>query len=196
MTEAHTDRRFVRRRGLLGLLLLGLTLPGVGTSVLTIAWFTDSQSVGGNGFTTGTIDVSTSPSSAVLTAGAMMPGDSVNGSLVVTNNGSAQLRYALSTSAANGDGKGLREVISLTIKSEGASCATFNGTTLYAGVLAGGAFGNSTPGGQLGDRALNAGTSETLCFRAELPTATGNEYQGATTTATFTFDAEQTANNP
>jgi hypothetical protein len=28
-----------------------------------------------------------------------------------------------------------------------------------------------------------------------LPTSTGNAFQNATTTATFTFDAEQTANN-
>jgi hypothetical protein len=39
-------------------------------------------------------------------------------------------------------------------------------------------------------------TSETLCFRVNLPLATGNGFQSATTTATFTFDAEQTANNP
>jgi predicted ribosomally synthesized peptide with SipW-like signal peptide len=197
MTAATTtDRRFTRRRGLLGLLLLGLTLPSVGTSVLTIAWFTDSESLGANAFTAGTIDISTSPATALLTAGAMMPGDTINGTLVVTNSGSAQLRYALSASATNADGKALRGVIQLTVKTLGTSCASFDGTSLYAGTLGDGAFGSSAPGADSGDRTLNAATSETLCFRAQLPTSTGNAYQGATTTATFTFDAEQTANNP
>jgi hypothetical protein len=38
--------------------------------------------------------------------------------------------------------------------------------------------------------------AETLCFKVELPLATGNLFQTAATTATFTFDAEQTKNNP
>ena len=196
MTVAVNDRPPSRRRkGLLALLLLSLTLPSISTSVLTVAWFTDSLSVGANAFTTGTIDISTSPSTALLTASAMMPGDTVNGTLVVTNSGSAQLRYALSTSATNTDSKALRDAIALTIKTQGASCAAFDGTMLYTGDLASAAFGDGTPGEQSGDRTLSAGTSETLCFQAQLPTSTDNSYQGATTTATFTFDAEQTANN-
>ena len=43
---------------------------------------------------------------------------------------------------------------------------------------------------------LNAAGNETLCFQASLPVATGNAFQGAATTTTFTFSAEQTANNP
>ena len=43
---------------------------------------------------------------------------------------------------------------------------------------------------------LASGANETLCFRVTLPSGTGNPYQAATTTTTFTFDAEQTANNP
>jgi len=43
---------------------------------------------------------------------------------------------------------------------------------------------------------LNAGASETLCFRVTLPSSTGSAYQSASTTTTFTFDAEQTSSNP
>jgi hypothetical protein len=35
-----------------------------------------------------------------------------------------------------------------------------------------------------------------LCFRVSLPLTTGNALQGITSAASFTFDAEQTANNP
>jgi hypothetical protein len=58
-----------------------------------------------------------------------------------------------------------------------------------------GAVGDASQGSQAGDRSLDAATSEILCFRVSLPSSTGNAFQGATTTATFTFSAEQTANN-
>ena len=57
-------------------------------------------------------------------------------------------------------------------------------------------IGNPAQGAQTGDRTLNAGASETLCFNVSLPLSTGNAYQALSTTATFAFDAEQTANNP
>ncbi len=43
---------------------------------------------------------------------------------------------------------------------------------------------------------LAAGASDLFCVNVTLPLATTNASQGQTTTATFTFDAEQTANNP
>ena len=72
-------------------------------------------------------------------------------------------------------------------------------TVLYSGTLwslaSHAKFGDTTPGDQGADHPLNPGAFEDLCFAWDLPgsTTTG---QGATTTATFTFYAEQTANNP
>lgn len=57
-------------------------------------------------------------------------------------------------------------------------------------------IGNANAGAQAGDRSLNAAAAEILCFQVSLPTATGNGFASTTTTATFTFAAEQTANNP
>jgi hypothetical protein len=168
----------------------------VGAGAISLAIFTDSQSVGGNAFTTGTITLGLAPASALLTSAAMMPGDSVNGSLVVSNTGTGQLRYAMTSSSTNADAKALRDQITLTIRTLGTSCAVFDGTSLYAGALSAAALGNTAQGAQAGDRTLNASSSETLCFRASLALATGNTFQGAATTTTFTFDAEQTANNP
>ena len=73
------------------------------------------------------------------------------------------------------------------------------GNTLFSAVVptAGvNMVGDPTQGNQAGDRTLAAATSETLCFKASLPLATTNAYQGATSTYTFTFAAEQTSNNP
>jgi hypothetical protein len=169
----------------------------------TLAVFTDSDANGSNTFTASTISLTLNPTSALITYSNMQPGDSVTNSIVVTNNGGSQLRYAISSSATNTDTKGLKDQLVLTIKTidvttPGTPCNDFDGTQLYTGDLdstAGKLVGDNTQGAQAGDRTLNASANETLCFRASLPLATGNTYQGATTTATFTWDSEQTANN-
>jgi hypothetical protein len=165
--EPTTPRRR-RRRGLLIFLLAASSLATFGGGLLSLALFTDSDASTG-GFTTGTIDIASSPT-ALFTVTGMMPGDAQSASLNVANNGTAQLRYALTSSSTNADGKNLRTQLQLTVK-EGA-CPS-----------------------DTGDRVLAPATSEDLCFTVSLPLATGNAYQGATTATTFTFAAEQTANN-
>ena len=198
MEYIATKRKNRRRRGLLALLIAGTAIISMAGSIMSLAVFTDSQAVDGNVFTTGTIDISVAPATAILTATTMMPGDTVNGSAVVTNAGTAQLRYSITGIATNPDTKGLASQLTVTIKTLGTSCAAWDGTQLYSGVVGYATtnlVGDPTQGGQAGDRTLNASANETLCMRATLPLATGNAYQGATTTMTFTFDAEQTANN-
>jgi camelysin-like metallo-endopeptidase len=174
-------------------------------TVSSSALFTDQQAVGANAFATGTIDISVTPASAAITFSGMMPGDTVTDDLVVTNVvGGSNLRYAVSSSATNADGKALKDQLVMTVKTidvttPGTPCDNFDGTQLYTGDLdstAGKIVGDSAQGAQAGDRTLNASTSETLCFRVTLPSATPNAYESATTTATFTFAAEQTKNNP
>jgi hypothetical protein len=198
-------RRRRRRRRLAGLLLLFLLLiPSVGTSYLTLALWTDQETVTAD-FSTGTILLDAVKIDAlVLTSTALMPGDTVTDDMVVENDGTAQLRYAMSSSSTNADGLGLRTVLTLTIKTidvttPGTPCDDFDGaSTLYSGVLgtSTAAFGDPAPGDQGADRTLNAGANETLCFRVTLPSGTTNAFQGAATTTTFTFDAEQTSSNP
>jgi hypothetical protein len=154
-------------------------------------------------FTSGTVTLTTSPTSALLTYANMQPGDSVTNSITVTNTGNSQLRYAVSSSATNADGKGLKDQLVLTVKAvdattPGTPCNDFDGTELYSGDLdstAGKLVGDSAQGAQAGDRVLAASANEILCFRAHLPLSTSTAYQSATTTGTFTFAAEQTANN-
>ena len=188
-----------RRRPLLIVFTMALAIASVGTTAYTFALFTDVAASGANDFTTATIDIALSPASAVLTASAMMPGDTTNGTLTVQNNGTGTLRYAMTTAATNADTKGLRDQLTLVVKTKDtdtAGCANFHGTQLSTGALSGALFGDVTAGGQAGDRTLAGAASEILCFRATLPSGTGNGFQGAATTATFTFSAEQTANNP
>jgi hypothetical protein len=86
------------------------------------------------------------------------------------------------------------------VKSGVTTCTTAgygaDGTSLYNSSLTVGAIGSAAQGSQAGDRTLNASTSEILCFQVRLPSSAGNSLQGLSTTATFTFAAEQTSNNP
>lgn len=186
----------MRKRIYILLLTVGV-LAGAPWAI-THAVFGDSTTVSSNEFTTGTVDISLSPASALFTVSNMAPGDSTTASLAVSNLGSLDLRYAISASATNSDAKGLKDQLSLTIKTAGTSCSAFDGAELYTGDLdgtAGKLVGDGAQGFNAGDRTLAASGSETLCFRVSLPLSSGNSYQNATTTATFTFDAEQTRNN-
>ena len=194
-TALDERRRRRRRRGLV-VLLLTLAIAGLGAGAFSLALFTDTDASSGS-FTAGTIDISTSPS-PLFTVNPLMPGDSGSATLTVTNSGTAQLRYAMDSTSTNTDAKGLRSVLNMTISlgaCPGSATIFFSGP-LWTSALAHAKIGDTTPGDQGADRVLNAGATEQLCFAWDLPGTTGNGYQGAATTATFNFLAEQTANNP
>ena len=171
---------------------------------MSLALFTDSATNGANIFTTGTIHIGINPSATAIIGNlTLMPGDTVNGSVVVSNNGTAQLRYAVSGSATNADTKGLAAAMTVTIRQPdtagGTICTAFTGVQLWSGAVPYvegnliGTFATHPNGG----RVLNASpANETLCFRATLPsTVVDPNLEGASTTMTFKFYAEQTANN-
>ena len=181
----------MRRVGILGL-LVGSALLTLGSSISTLAVFTDSKSATGT-FSTGTVSLTLSPTT-VFTAAAIFPGDSGTQTVAVTNAGTGSLRYAVSTAATNTDGLGLAAQLELTIA---AGACPVSATVLYGpAALGSAAVGNPASGNQTGDRVLAGGAGENLCFAWSLPSGTGDAFQGAATTATFTFASEQTANNP
>lgn len=206
MESPQKPRR--RRRGLLALLMAGTALIAATGATMSLALFTSQVAVAGNAFTAGTIVLGVNPASAILTSAALMPGDVIpvgipGQAVTVSNTGTGALRYSITGTSTDADGKHLNTVLLLTVRqpdgNAGASCAAFTGNILFNAVVptAGVAMvGSSTQGFQAGDRALAAGTNETLCFKASLPIGTGNAFQGAASTYTFTFDAEQTSNNP
>ncbi len=164
----------------------------------SLAVFTDQEVNDLNAFDTGTIVLDDSPVDAVITFTNMAPGDVVINPLTLTNNGTLALRYAMSTAASNADAKDLRDQLLLTVRTKTANpCASEDGAIVF-GPLAinGAAIGSNAQGADTNDRTLAAAANEILCFKADLPLATGDAFQNAATTATFTFDAEQTVNNP
>ena len=199
-----TRRHRTRRRSLIGLGLTagGLALAVAAMSTGTGALFTDNATVAANDFTTGSLDLTVAPANAVITFSGMVPGDQVTRSITVANGGSAALRYALTSTTTENV---LAAQLDLSVKSGVTTCTNAgfgaSGTSLYGPADLGATttatvFGNPATGPQAGDRSLAAGANETLCLNVSLPLTSANTYQSRSTTATFDFVAEQTANNP
>jgi predicted ribosomally synthesized peptide with SipW-like signal peptide len=201
---------FVLSKKLTVLGLTAITVAGLSAATMfSLALYTD-QETDNNTFTTGTIILDSTKIAALsLTTAALMPGDAVRSPVTVENDGSAQLRYAVSQTSTNADTLLLRDELSLVILTEdtgggafgtdGDYCDDANGTSLHASAALGASsnlVGDPTQGADSGDRTLNAAANEVLCFYVSLPLSAANSSQGASTTTTFTFDAEQTANNP
>ena len=194
------------RKRRLAVAVATLAVSSIGlSSALTGALFTDQATVASNTFVTGNVDISATPATAAVALTGMAPGDQVVAPITVANAGTLQLRYALRSTTTENP---LAAALQLTLKSgfTAATCTAANfvagGTgTLYGpgvlGTTTGTAvFGSNVAGAQAGDRVLNAGTNEVLCVRANLPLAVTSTVASTTSTATFTFDAEQVANNP
>jgi hypothetical protein len=190
------DRRRIRRS------LITLAVAAIAAVVLIVsAVFTDTATVDDNVFSTGSIDISVQPATAAIGMTGMVPGDEVTEPLTVSNDGTIELRYAV-TSTTTEDV--LAALLELTIKSGVTTCTNAgfdtDGAILYGPDVLGSTtgvnvIGDPAQGAQAGDRVLAAAASEVLCFNVLLPSdvTTG---EGLTTTATLDFIAEQTQNNP
>jgi len=188
-TKSKDAGPFTKTRLLLaGAALLGLVWAG------TFATFSDTGEADST-FTAGTLDlvVGGDPDDAyaftTIEMTNMKPGDVKYAPLTMTNPGTLALRYSMTTSATNPDSKGLAGALLLEARvvATGNDCAEagFNASTTVAipsGALTAAAISN---------RPLSATGSETLCYRVTLPQSAGNELQGSTTVATFSFNASQ-----
>ena len=185
--------------------LMAIGVLSFGARVATQALFTDTQSVAANTFTAGTVDITTSPVSSVVTIATAAPGDVIYGSIQVSNGGNLELRYAVTSDTTENV---LAAQLDLTVRGPAGAatgCDASGFGIFGAGVLYGAGdlgstgtlnlIGNPAQGAQANDRVLAASASEYMCFKVELPLSTGNSFQGLTSTATFNFVSEQTANN-
>ena len=130
-----TDISPKRHRGRKLMLLAGLAVMSLSAGQMSLAIFTDQETVPAT-FSTGSIILDDVKIDALtLTTSAMMPGDTVTDDVVVENDGSSQLRYAVSASTTNPDTKDLRSQLTLTVKGvdvDGITCGSFDGTSILA----------------------------------------------------------------
>ena len=183
-----------RRRRMLVAMLLASSLATVGAGAMSLAVFTDSKASTGS-WSTGTV-VLDRDQTVLFNAGTILPGDSGSQDLLVSNGGTAELRYAMSAASVNTPvAKDLAGSLGFTIQT--GTCLAPTGTIFNGTLASGNEIGNPAPGNQAGDRTLAAGDSEHLCLSWSFAkTFADNTFQGVSTATTFTFAAEQVANNP
>ncbi len=160
----------------------------------TFASFTDSGTATST-FTGGTIDLllnSEADDDYAFTSLQMLnlkPGDVQYALLTIANSGTLPFTYTMAASATNGDGLGLRDQLLLGIKkvaNAGACDAAGFGASVDTLTASG-----PLSAGAIASRSLASGVSEVLCFKIDLPLASGDLFQGATAPATFAFTATQ-----
>lgn len=166
------------RKILLSLMVIVVVAASLTTGAMAL--FTDQKTVDENVFTTGTVILGIDPATAMFTVSGMAPGDMVSEDLEVSNDGSLELRYAMTTDAVLDSDPSLATQLQVVI-TDAADNELYSGPLIDAAI---------------GDRVLVAGDDEVLTFTVTLPLETGNDYQGATCTVEFGFVGEQTANNP
>ncbi len=195
---------------LVGVIAIGGLAALLGAASQAI--WTDTDAVGTNDFATGSVSLATTPTSTIWPAEtAAAPGTIATGQLTVTNDGTLDLRYAVTgsnTDATLAAGMNLR--IGLEGPDGGTVCefpyhnadgtdvVLTNDVEQFTGLLNVAALmGDTTPGDQAGDRTLTtASPTEELCFSVVLPDTAANSLQSLTNVTTFTFESEQTLNNP
>jgi spore coat-associated protein N len=166
---------------------LAVVLAAVGITVGSGANFTASAANPGNVFTTGTLLISNSSSSALLNITGMKPGDSASSTVDITNTGSLAGDFVLKTANATGSSALLGQ-IDLTVLDCGAwttsapSCSTGT-TTVYSGKVS--SLTNSSLGNYAG------GIKHRYKFTATLPSSTNDTFQGLTAGTDFSWSATQ-----
>jgi predicted ribosomally synthesized peptide with SipW-like signal peptide len=180
----------LRRLFLTGILAIGVLSGFVQGG--TLAYLTSRAASAGNQFTAGSVTLEAGIAGGdTLSVSNLVPGDSFVAGLALRNDGTLALSYSMSTTV--GAGAALADALLLTVRTETANpCSSLDGAVLYGpGALGAGAFGQSGPSPQPGNRTLAAGADEALCFRVQLPAGAEPSLQGNNTTVTFTFAAVQ-----
>ncbi|MDX6326998.1 MAG: hypothetical protein QOK15_3352 [Nocardioidaceae bacterium] len=165
----------------------------IGVSVTgTLAVWSDSVTVSGSTFSTGTIDLQVNGLDTVtgyttMNVSTMVPGNSTAGVLTVKNNGTAPLKYYVDATASNADGKGLGSALTVKVTGDAVTSGSSPAVTCAGTALAN--TGTSFAANLLAStspRLLAAGASENLCIQATLPGSAVTGLQNATTNVGFT----------
>ena len=191
-------------------ILLSIAAVGAAASIAslgTFATFTDSESATTGNVSTGTVAIGLGASGANnrLSVGAtgLVPGDTIQRRVVLSNDGSENLAsITLTTTAPTSSILDTDATDGLQMKIERCSVAWVESvTTPYTYTCAGSTtsvlarravIGTTMALGNLGS--VTAGASaDDLRVTLDLPTTAGNTFQNKTSTITYTFDATQRA---
>lgn len=165
---------------------LAVVLAAAGITAGSGANFTSHSANPANAFSTGTLSIGNSQSSAILTASGIKPGQSASGTVDIENTGSLTGAFTLSTSNPSDSSPSILGQLDLRIEDCGAYSGTTapvcgSGTVIHNGKV--NAVGSVT----LGNFAASA--KHRYKFDVTLPSSTGNTYQGKSGSIEFDWDA-------
>jgi len=157
-------------------------LAAAALTVGTGADFVSSSTNTANSYATGTLTQSNSKANAaIFSLGNLKPGDSVVGKVTITNTGTLASTFKLTENATNG----FVNKSNLTLRITTAAAPT---TTVWTGT-----FGALTTAGPLALGDFGAGEAREYIFTVTLAQSADNTEQGKSASASFTWDAVQTA---
>lgn len=143
------------------------------------ATFTSQSSNTISAVTSGTLSQSNSKDGgAVFDLANMKPGDTLNGSLTLTNTGSLPATFSLTETASANAFTGSNLTLAITNTTTGAS--VYNGT-----------FGGLVDGTKTDLGVVQAGVANTYKFTVKLAAGTPNADQGKTASASYQWDSIQ-----
>lgn len=164
----------MRRNIIISMVLIGLLAFGIGFG--TFAYFTSQATSEDNTFATGTLTIdSPGKLTADLDVGNIYPGWTTSKTITVHNSGSLEFKYRISVQPNTGN-------------------ILYDGATPLQVSINGGAFTNINALGYVELGTIAAGEDGTFTIAFKLPEAANNDYQNASGTFTFVFDATQTTN--
>ena len=172
-TPARSRKRLIVP--LAGLLIAAAVTVGSGAD------FVANSVNSANAFSTGTLTQSNSKSgSAIFNAANLKPGDTLNGTVTITNSGSLPADFALTENATNGFVT--KADLGLVITRAGSATPVWSGT-----------FGDLTAAGPLKLGTFAPGEARDYTFSTTLVQSASNAEQGKTASATYTWNSTQTA---
>lgn len=144
--------------------------------------FTAQATISGNSTTNASVDITLSPTTAIISATNLKPGDSATGTLNVSNTGSLDAYYFISADwSPNSYSNSLTAILANTLNVS----VVVGGTALYTGTMNNLIDRPDSPGRQL---TLTTG-NENVDFTIALPSDAGNLVKALDINVDFVFVA-------
>jgi spore coat-associated protein N len=162
------------------IIALVLIVVAIAAAFFTTATFTSSSANAGNVVATGDLQINNSEDGAILNATGLVPGDSVQGTVTITNVGSADGSFSVEPQnlVDNPADPPLSKQLDFSFREQGKEAALFDGKLGNCGTI------------QLGR--WEPGESHTYVLKATFPNgmpANDNRFQNASTTVDFVWNA-------
>lgn len=177
--NANTAPRNETTRSKKVLVPLATLLAAGAIAIGSGATFTSQSESGVSSVTSGTLSHTNSKAdAAIFQLEDIKPGDTLHGDLTLTNTGSLDAKFNLTEkSSANAFSD---DLLTLTITNTTTGTPVFDGT-----------FGDLVDGEKQALGQIDAGEANTFRFTVSLDQDAGNDEQGKTASATYTWDSVQ-----